>query len=59
MFGKIIRMIIRISLELRKEKEFTIEEKKQLSEALRIPRISMGFAMRVCAEMKMFENNAC
>ena len=45
--------------ELRKEKEFTIEEKKQLSEALQIQKICMGFAMLASEDAKKFRSNAC
>ena len=39
-------------LELRREKEFMIEEKRQLSEASQIQKICMGFAMLASADAR-------
>lgn len=51
-------MIIKIFLEARKEKEFMIEEKRQLSEASQIQKICRGFAVLASADAKKCKNNA-
>ena len=51
--------IIKILLKPRREKVFTIEEKKQLSEASQIQKICMGFAMLASADAKKCPNNVC
>ena len=56
---KIIKMIIKIFLKPRREKLFTIEEKKPLSEASQIQKICMGFAMLVSVDTKKCPNNVC
>ena len=52
-------MIIKIFLKPRREKLFTIEEKKPLSEAPQIQKICMGSAMLVSVDTKKCPNNVC